>query len=99
MAAAELPPSCKEESGRLRPIIDTRRCEAKGDCLEVCPYDVFEIRKLTAEEKGRLGLLTRLKVFAHGNKQAFVVKPESCHACGLCVRACPEKAIKLQKLT
>lgn len=92
-----VPPSCKPEGGQLVPVIDTRRCEAKADCLRVCPYDVFEIRKLTASERSSLGPLTRLKVFVHGGKQAFVVRPEDCHACGLCVRACPEKAIKLKR--
>jgi NAD-dependent dihydropyrimidine dehydrogenase PreA subunit len=37
----------------------------------------------------------RIKSFVHGHKKAFVIAPEQCHACGLCVKACPEKAIKL----
>jgi NAD-dependent dihydropyrimidine dehydrogenase PreA subunit len=86
---------CKEP-GRLVPVIDTSRCEAKADCVEVCPYHVFTVRKLTDRERGALGLRTRLKVFVHGGKQAFVTKPDDCHACGLCVTACPEKAIKLR---
>ena len=60
------------------------------------PYDVFSVRKLTDDERGSLGLLTRFKVFVHGGKQAFVARPDDCHACGLCVTACPEKAIKLR---
>jgi len=36
----------------------------------------------------------RLKVFAHGGRQAFAVRADACHACGLCV-ACPERAIQL----
>lgn len=87
--------ACKEP-GRLVPVIDTSRCEAKEDCVEVCPYDVFTVRKLTPEERDRLGLLTRFKVFVHGGKQAFVTKPGDCHSCGLCVTACPEKAITLR---
>lgn len=86
---------CKEP-GRLVPVIDTSRCEAKADCVEVCPYHVFTLRRLTAAERSALGLMTRFKVFAHGGKQAFVTKPDDCHACGLCVAACPEKAIKLR---
>ena len=86
---------CKEP-GRLVPIIDTSRCEAKADCVEVCPYNVFTVRKLTDAERGALGLTTRFKVFVHGGKQAFVTRPDDCHACGLCVAACPEKAIKLR---
>lgn len=88
-------PECKE-AGRLVPVIDTSRCEAKDDCVEVCPYDVFVVRKLTDAERASLGLLTRFKVFVHGGKQAFVERPDDCHACGLCVTACPERAIKLR---
>jgi 4Fe-4S ferredoxin len=90
-----VPPECKEP-GRLVPVIDTRRCEAKEDCVRVCPYHVFTVRKLTDEERSSLGVLTRFKVFVHGGKQAFVERPADCHACGECVKACPEKAIKLR---
>jgi NAD-dependent dihydropyrimidine dehydrogenase PreA subunit len=90
-----VPPECKEP-GRLIPVIDTRRCEAKEDCVRVCPYHVFTVRKLTDEERSSLGVLTRFKVFVHGGKQAFVERPGDCHACGECVKACPEKAIKLR---
>jgi NAD-dependent dihydropyrimidine dehydrogenase PreA subunit len=86
---------CKEP-GRLVPVIDTSRCEAKADCVEVCPYNVFTVRKLTGVERDALGLMTRFKVFVHGGKQAFVARPDDCHACGQCVTACPEKAIKLR---
>lgn len=78
------------------PVIDANRCEAKADCVRVCPYHVFTVRKLTDTEKAPLGLLTRVKVFVHGGKQAFVTAPDDCHACGECVKACPEKAIKLR---
>ena len=88
-------PACKEP-GRLVPVIDTSRCEGKADCVEVCPYHVFTVRKLTGTERSRLGALTRFKVFVHGGKQAFVTSPAECHACGLCVTACPEKAIQLR---
>lgn len=79
------------------PIVDSRRCENKGPCVEVCPYNVFEIRALTTAERKALPLRARLKVWAHGGKQSFVVRPEACHACGLCVTACPERAIRLEK--
>lgn len=86
---------CKQPPKKVRPLVSTQRCEAKGDCEEVCPYDVFKIRKLDGPERKALSMLTWIKVMAHGGKQAFVVNPESCHACGLCVAACPEKAIRL----
>lgn len=86
---------CKE-TGRLVPVIDASRCEAKEDCVRVCPYHVFIVRKLTEAERARLSWRTRVKVFVHGGKQAFVERPHDCHACGLCVTACPENAIKLR---
>lgn len=82
-------------TGRVAPVVDRGRCEAKGPCVAVCPYGVFAIRQLGPDEKAQMTLLQRAKAWAHGNEQAFVVQPDACHACGLCVTACPEKAIKL----
>lgn len=85
---------CKE-AGALVPVIDRSRCEAKGDCVEVCPYHVFEIKQLEPADKAGLSFLGRIKARVHGDRQAFVVRGADCHACGLCVTACPERAIKL----
>jgi NAD-dependent dihydropyrimidine dehydrogenase PreA subunit len=76
-------------------MIDRNRCEAKADCVRVCPYDVFEIRPLAAADRVALSLVGRVKAFVHGNKQAYVVRGGDCHACRLCVDACPEDAIRL----
>jgi NAD-dependent dihydropyrimidine dehydrogenase PreA subunit len=89
--------TCKQPAGVVAPVIDNRRCEGKADCVRVCPYDVFEIRTLTREERAALPLTARLKVWAHGGKQAFAVRAEACHACGQCVAACPEHAIRLSR--
>lgn len=86
---------CAPESGRVEPVVDRDRCEAKNDCVRVCPFDVFELRALTAAERGELGFVSKIKLFVHGGKQAFAIRAADCHACGLCVKACPEKAIKL----
>jgi NAD-dependent dihydropyrimidine dehydrogenase PreA subunit len=85
---------CKEP-GRVAPVVDRNRCEGKEDCVRVCPYDVFEIRVLGAEERRGLSFVGRIKAFAHRYRQAFVVDADRCHACGLCVTACPERAIRL----
>ena len=90
--------ACRGTPGKVAPVIDRNRCEAKEDCVRVCPYDVFEVRKLAAEEKAVMSLFGRVKAFAHGNRQAFVVRPEACHACQLCIPACPEQAIRLAPL-
>jgi len=87
--------TCQEGSGRVAPLIDRNRCEAKQDCVRVCPYSVFEIRTLGAEERAALSWMGRLKAWAHGNRQAFAVRAGDCHACQLCVEACPEDAIRL----
>ena len=88
---------CRQPAGVARPVVDGDRCEGKADCVRVCPFDVFEIRKLTPEENRALPWMARFKVAAHGGRQAFVVRPDQCHACGLCVAACPEKAIRLAR--
>lgn len=86
---------CTGTPGKVAPTIDRNRCEGKDDCVQVCPYDVFEMGTISKEQRTTLSLKGRLKAWAHGGKQAFVVAPEACHACILCVTACPEKAITL----
>jgi len=90
-------PDCKPEAGISVPVINRSRCEGKEDCVRVCPYDVFEMGKLTAELKSTLSFAARVKATLHRNRQAFAVLAENCHACGLCVAACPERAITLTR--
>ena len=87
--------SCAGQPGKVVPVVDRNRCEAKTDCVEVCPYDVFEIRRLSPSDRSSLSLFGKLKAWAHGGKQAYVVRPDACHACNLCVTACPEQALTL----
>lgn len=87
--------ACPEEAGILRPLVDRNRCEAKADCVAVCPYDVFEIARISDEEFAGLSFLGRLKSRAHGRQTAYTPNASACHACGLCVTACPERAIRL----
>jgi NAD-dependent dihydropyrimidine dehydrogenase PreA subunit len=88
---------CKEV-GRLRPVIDRNKCEGKEECVKVCPYSVFEMGTLSVDDRKRLSLVGRLKAFGHRYRQAFTPRADVCHACGLCVTACPEKAITLAPL-
>ena len=94
MTEARVTTDCKER-GLLVPVIDRNRCEAKADCVEVCPYHVFEVAVLGVAERRGLSLKGRIKGFVHGYRQAFAVRADECHGCGQCVTACPEKAIKL----
>jgi 4Fe-4S ferredoxin len=71
--------------------IDPRRCEGAKKCAQQCPEAVFEMRKVDPA----LPLLVRLKVFAHGGKQAVVVRESACTACMKCVDVCPEHAIRV----
>jgi len=89
---------CNDIAGKVAPVVDRDRCEGKSDCVRVCPFDVFEIRTLTVQQRRELTLFGRLKALAHGNQQAFVVKPFDCHACRLCISACPEHALQLAPL-
>lgn len=87
--------NCRSEPGVKVPLVDRSRCEAKADCVEVCPYHVFEIGSIDEGEYRALGVFARLKVWAHGKKTAHTPRADDCRACGLCVAACPEKAITL----
>jgi len=89
---------CKHSAGEFAPRIDRNKCEGKADCVRVCPYQVFQIGTLPVPERSELSFKGRIKGFAHGYKQAFAVRAELCHACGLCVEACPEKAITLARV-
>src|SRR5690348_2726385 len=64
---------CKQAAGVFAPIIDRNRCEGKEDCVQVCPYDVFEMRKLSAENKRALPFVSRVKALVHRNWQSFAV--------------------------
>jgi 4Fe-4S ferredoxin len=88
--------SCSDVSGRVAPVVDRNRCEGKEDCVAVCPYNVFEIGTLSKLDRSSLSMLGKLKAWAHANKQVFVVNPGACHACNLCINACPENALTLR---
>lgn len=94
MSAA--PQGCQETAGRVAPVVDRNRCEGKAECARLCPFGVFEIRALAPEERASLSLRGKIKAWAHGWKQAYVVNPGECHACRLCVTSCPEQALELR---
>ena len=90
-------PACKQESGIIFPVVDLKRCEGKGDCERVCPENVFEVRRIDEEDYRQLGLLHRFKLRIHGSNVAYTPNVDACRSCGLCVTACPERAITLAK--
>jgi len=97
----------EQKPGLFVPTIDRTRCEgghhhacaaAKCPCVPACPHSVLEIRPLTVEDKRLLSLGARLRAWVHGNRQSYVVNPEGCTACALCVQACPvQRVIKLRR--
>ena len=90
---------CKAPPGAYAPVVDHTRCEGKGDCVEVCPYDVFEVQTIEPADYRALPWMARLKVSVHGMQTAYTPRADLCLACGLCVVACPENAIRLAPLT
>src|SRR5687768_8698556 len=87
--------NCKAEPGRYRPVVNRAKCEAKAACVAVCPYQVFEVRRIDDASWRELPVLAKLKVWAHRKQSAYAVRADACRACGSCVAACPEKAITL----
>lgn len=86
---------CRQAPGVMVPVIDRNRCEGKAACVAVCPVKVFAIGMLPPEERSTLSWRGKLKGFGHGWKQAFMPNAAACEACGKCVEACPEEAIRL----
>jgi NAD-dependent dihydropyrimidine dehydrogenase PreA subunit len=87
--------SCRQAPGVMVPVIDRNRCEGKAACVAVCPKSVFVIGVLPPGERNGLSWRGKLKGFGHGWKQAFTPHAAACEACGKCVEACPEEAIRL----
>jgi NAD-dependent dihydropyrimidine dehydrogenase PreA subunit len=86
---------CRAPAGTYVPVVDQKKCEGKRDCVAVCPHGVFEVRRIDDGDFAKMGLLGRLKSRAHGRQTVYTSRASECHACGLCVVACPEDAIAL----
>lgn len=89
--------TCRAAPGEFVPVVDRAKCEGKSDCVRVCPYGVFEVRRMEDGDFAALGLLMKLKSMAHGRKTSYTRHAAACQECGLCVAACPEKAIRLAR--
>ncbi len=86
---------CAAKAGAYRPVVNRNACEGKRDCIEVCPFSVFEVRKIDSVDFAQLSFVGKLKNRVHGGQTAYTPLADSCQACGLCVVACPEAAISL----
>lgn len=56
---------------------------------------MFEVRRIPNDDFAKLSLLGKIKIVAHRRQTAYTPDADACRACGLCVVACPEKAISL----
>ncbi|MEO7733883.1 MAG: ferredoxin family protein [Kofleriaceae bacterium] len=86
---------CRAEPGAYRVTVDRSKCEGKADCVEVCPYHVFEVRRIDDADYAKLSLIGKLKSRAHGKQTVYTPRLDDCLACGMCVVACPEHALVL----
>jgi ferredoxin len=55
------------------------------------------VRRIDDADYGQLGALQKFKLRVHGMKVAYTPNADACRSCGLCVAACPERAITLAK--
>jgi len=95
--ALERMDSCKQAPGVIGPVVSLKRCEGKGDCVRVCPENVFEVRRIEQDDYRTLNALHKLKLRVHGMQVAYTPNVDACRSCGLCVSACPEHAITLER--
>lgn len=86
---------CRAEPGLYRVTVDRDKCEGKADCVEVCPYHVFEVRRIDDTDYAKLSLIGKLKSRVHGKQTVYTPRLDDCLACGMCVVACPEHALAL----
>ncbi len=90
--------ACKQAPGAFMPVVDLTRCEGKGDCVRVCPENVFRVERIEPEDYRALGALQKFKLRVHGMRVAYTPNADACRSCGLCVGACPERAITLKRV-
>lgn len=89
---------CRAEPATWAPIVNRAKCEGKSDCVDVCPHGVFEVGTIDEDEFRSFSFFVRLKLRVHGKQTAYTPNADACQACGLCVVACPERAIELVRM-
>lgn len=72
----------------LLPVVDVDRCTACGDCVEVCPRDLFELMPLSQN------LVVQCQATLAG-EEAQALCTAACDACGLCAKDAAPGLIKM----
>ena len=98
MVKSQVAHDCAQDAGIIAPDVDFRKCEGKGDCVRVCPENVFQLRRIDTADYAALPLLNKMKLRVHGMQVAYTPNEDACRSCGLCVSACPEHAITLKRV-
>ena len=84
-AAAKVAALLSQGQVELEPfvaLVNSERCDGSGECVKVCCYE---------------DAITLQTVVMNGREQKrAVVTPANCVGCGVCVSACPNRAIDLQ---
>jgi NAD-dependent dihydropyrimidine dehydrogenase PreA subunit len=62
--------------------IDLKKCNGDGVCVEVCPVEVFELRKIPEYP---------------GAEKSVPVRKDECILCMACVASCPTEAITVEE--
>ena len=81
--AAPLPDGAKRATAGLNG--DRRPCISCGDCVDVCPQNLFPVRLAEAAERGELMTARDLGL-------------DACIECGLCSYVCPSKIPLLEQI-
>lgn len=71
------------------PVVDEDKCTACGDCVDVCPKDLFSIHPVTHH------LWVACKSLAEGD-EALAECAVACNACGRCAMDAPNGAVTMQ---
>jgi 4Fe-4S ferredoxin len=56
------------------------------------------VDEISKESFDGLSMFAKLRVWAHGMKTATTPNALACEGCGHCVAACPEHAIRLERI-
>ena len=71
------------------PIVDTEKCTACGDCVEVCPKDLFSLQPISHK------LFVACKNLEHG--EAVLEDCQvGCTACGKCAMDAPDELVTME---